>query len=111
VKYLMLICGEYGDEEMPGDDELAAVGRWCQEMDARGIRLAGAGLRPAREATSVRVRDGEVLATDGPFAETKEEIGGFDLLDCANLDDAIEVASRHPAARDSRLELRALWVD
>src|ERR1700691_1571124 len=107
----MLICGEYGDEEMPGDDELAAVSLIPRASISLHHRPTGAGLRPAREATSVRVRDGEVLATDGPFAETKEEIGGFDLLDCANLDEAIEVASKHPAARDGRMELRALWVD
>ena len=59
----------------------------------------GAGLRPPCEATTVRVRDDEVLLTDGPFAETKEQIGGFVLIDCADLDEAIEIAAEHPAAR------------
>ncbi len=109
MKFLMLICAEFG-EEGPGEDEVAAVGRWVAEMEARGIRLTGAGLQSVRQATSVQVRDGEVLATDGPFAETKEEIGGFDLLDCADLGEAIEVASQHPAARYGRMELRELMA-
>ena len=63
-------------------------------------------LAPTSAATTVRVRNGELLVSDGPFAETKEVIVGFDLLECADLDEAIEVARAHPMARDGRLELR-----
>ena len=69
----------------------------------------GERLRPAEDATTVRVRKGEVLITDGPFTESKEWIAGFDILECEDLDEAIEIASRHPMARNGRLELRPFW--
>jgi hypothetical protein len=94
----------------PTAADMAGAGPWSEEMDARGVRLMGAGLRSAARAVSVQVRGDEVLRTDGPFAETKEVVAGFDLLDCADLAEAIEVASRHPAARIARLELREIWA-
>jgi hypothetical protein len=77
-----------------------------REMDERGVRLQGHQLAPVSDATTVRVRKGEVLLADGPFAETKEHIGGFDILACENLDEAIEVAARHPVARFGTIEVR-----
>jgi hypothetical protein len=106
MKYLLLICV---DESVEVSPEEAAVEPWVAEMDGRGVRLFGGRLRPVSDATTVRVRDGELLVSDGPFAETKEQIGGFDVLDCADLDEAIEVASKHPVARFGRLELRPFW--
>lgn len=76
------------------------------ENDSRGRRLTGDALAPTSAATTVRVRGGELLVSEGPFAETAEVIVGFDLLDCADLDEAIEVARTHPMARHGRLELR-----
>ena len=105
----MLIFSEAPGNE-PTVPEMAGARPWCDEMDARGIWLTGAGLRSAARAVSVQVRGGEVLRTDGPFAETKEVVGGFDLLECADLAEAIEVASRHPAARTARLELREIFA-
>ena len=111
MQYLLLICGDENMELSP--EEEAAMGRdteaWVTEIDGRGIRLRGDRLRQASDARSVRVRDGEVLVADGPFAETKEHIGGFDLLECSSLEEAIEVASRHPVARIGTVEVRALW--
>ena len=75
-------------------------------MEGRGVVRGGAGLRPPREATTVRVRDDEMLLTDGPFAETKEQIGGFVLIECADLDEAIEIAGKHPAASYGTIEIR-----
>jgi hypothetical protein len=68
-------------------------------------------LRPAEDATTVRVREEEVLLSDGPFAETKEQIAGYDIIECENLDEAIEVASRHPVARFGSIEVRPLWEE
>ena len=78
-------------------------------MDGSGVRLMGDQLRPASDATTVRVRDGEVLLADGPFAETKEQIAGFDIIECADLDQALEVAARHPVARFGTIEVRPFW--
>jgi hypothetical protein len=80
---------------------------WVAENDANGRRVEGSVLAPPSAATTVRVRGGELLVSDGPFAETKEVIVGFDILDCADLDEALEVARRHPMAYHGRIELRA----
>ncbi|MCW6007014.1 YciI family protein [Micromonospora sp. CPCC 205371] len=111
MKYLLLVCV---DESVPftEDEEradVAATGVWVQEMTERKVRVLGDRLRPASDSTTVRVRDGEVLLADGPFAETKEQIAGFDILECADLDEAIEVAAKHPAAAFGTLELRPFW--
>ncbi len=109
MNYLMLVC-----VENEGSEEESAVmrehtGKWVDEMDGRGVRLAGKALDSPDTARAVRVRDGETLITDGPFADTKEFIGGLDLLDCENLDEAIEVASRHPMSWYHLLELRPFF--
>ena len=104
MKYMMLVCGDEATQAPPGIGE--DTERWVTEMDGRGVRLIGEALRPISDATTVRVRDGEVLLSDGPFAETKEQIFGFDILDAADLDEAIEIASKHPVARFGTLEIR-----
>jgi len=108
MKYLMLVCADRS-VELPAE-EAATIGpeaqAWVNEMERRGVRLQGQELADVQDATTIRVRGGEVVIADGPFAETKEQIGGFDILDCADLDEAIEVAAQHPVARFGSLELR-----
>ncbi len=113
MKYLMLVCVDENVELTP--EQQASVGpatdAWVAEMRARGVHLQGNRLRPISDATVVRVAKGDLLVTDGPFAETKEQIGGFDILECADLDEAIEVARMHPVAEFGALELRPFWED
>jgi hypothetical protein len=78
-------------------------------MDARGVRKFGSRLRSTSTATTVRVRDGDTLVSDGPFAETKEQVLGFDLIECQDLEEAIAVAARHPSAGFGSIEVRPLW--
>jgi hypothetical protein len=94
------------DGPAPGSPAAQAQRAWDAETDARGVKLGGGGLRPVSEARTVRVRDGEMLVSDGPFAETKEQVAGLNVLDCAGLAEAIEIASRHPIARIGTCELR-----
>ena len=108
VRYMMLVCTD------PAVDprefaRIEPVDPWVDEMNGRGIRLYGSELEPPGSARTVRVRDSRAIVTDGPFAETKEQIAGFDVLECADLDEAIEVASRHPMARLGVLEVRPFW--
>ncbi|GAA1657042.1 YciI family protein [Catellatospora bangladeshensis] len=106
MKYMMLVCTDLEpdtDKENEPDIDV-----WVAENDAAGRRVFGNQLAPVSAATTVRVRNGRLLVTDGPFAETREVIVGFDLLECADLDEAIEVARAHPMARGGRLELRPL---
>ena len=119
MKFMMLVCVDpagFADDEAAdtaenGDADNMGSFPWLDDVVARGIRLHGDRLRPAEEAKTVLVRDGEVLVSDGPFAETKEQIAGYDVIDCANLDEAIEVASKHPMAWAGMIELRPFWVD
>ncbi|MFG1871963.1 YciI family protein [Micromonospora arborensis] len=104
MKYMMFVCTDSEPDTDPID--VPDVDKWVAENDARGRRLAGDQLAPTTAATTIRVRGGELLVSEGPFAETTEVIVGFDLLDCADLDEAIEVARAHPMARHGRLELR-----
>jgi hypothetical protein len=83
-----------------------AVGAWVSEMDGRGVREQGHVLHPVTEATTVRIRDGETMIGYGPLLDADPQISGFNILECANLDEAIEVASKHPVARFGVLELR-----
>jgi hypothetical protein len=105
MKYLLLICVAEGTKVTP---EEANPDPWVAEMTERGVRLLGSEVGRARDTTSVRVRDGELQLTDGPFAEAKEQMAGFDLIECADLNEAIEVASKHPVARFGTLEVRPL---
>jgi hypothetical protein len=113
VKYMMLVCADESVELSPeeGTRMGPATDAWVEEMHRRGIRLQGERLRPVSDATTVSVRGGEVLIADGPFAETKEQIAGFDIIDCADLDEAIEVAAKHPVAGFGKIEVRPFWAE
>jgi hypothetical protein len=116
MKYLLMVC--WDTERMNGQTEPdpstpAAEDEegfpWVDDLQARGIWLTGDQLAPPRRARSVRVRDGKTLVTDGPFTETKEAIGGFDLLECGSLEEAVEIAAAHPMAEAGTIEVRPLW--
>jgi hypothetical protein len=86
----------------------AAVGAWCDEMDSRGVRLVGHVLAPRTEARTIRVREGDLKVDDGPITEQTLQIAGFNILECADVDEAIEVASKNPGASFGVLELRPI---
>ena len=111
MKFLLL---HYVDENAEYDAEVSREGQallasWLDDTTARGVHVEGHYLRPPREAATIRSRDGELLVADGPFAETKEQIAGFDIIECADLREAIEVASKHPTTRHSTIEIRPFW--
>ncbi|WP_037601988.1 YciI family protein [Streptacidiphilus rugosus] len=106
MKYMMFVCSD--PDRDPDTENIPDIDEWVEKNDAAGRRLQGMVLAPKSTATTVRVRKGELLVSDGPFAETKEVICGFDLLECADLDEAIEVARTHPMARGGRIEIRPL---
>jgi hypothetical protein len=109
MRYMLLICT---DPDAPPVDEadVPDIDTWVEDLDARGVRQLGEVLAPSSDATTVRVRAGQVLLTDGPFAETKEQICGFDIVECADLDEAIEVARSHPMAWSGMVEVRPFWT-
>jgi len=113
MRYALLICTEDKRQAEMSEDEagaqMAAYMAWNDEMGGRGVLQGGERLRPAGTATTVRVRDGETLTSDGPFAETKEQMAGFYLVDCKDLDEAIDVASKIPGATHGSIEIRPVW--
>ena len=113
MRYALLICGDEKVYEAMTPDEsaahLAKYGEFMEDLGSTGVLQGGERLRPVADATTVRVRDGEVLTSDGPFAETKEQIGGYFIVDCKDLDAAIEVAARIPGALLGSIEVRPIW--
>ncbi|WP_127473394.1 YciI family protein [Microbacterium sulfonylureivorans] len=104
MKFMMFVVSD-AQPDQPSDE--SDIDLWVDPLDASGKRVIGEVLAPVSDATVVRVRGGKVLTTRGPFAETSEVILGFDILEVADLDEAIEIASRHPMARNGQIELRA----
>jgi len=113
MRYLLLIAGDENARGEVSPDEDAATldeyGEWVKTMADRGVLQGGERLRPTSDATTVRVRNAETLSTDGPFMETKEQLGGYFLVDCKDLDEAIEVAAKLPGARSGSVEVRPIW--
>ncbi len=112
MRYLLSICTEekWLESLTPAEADAmtAEYGKFMEEMNGRGVLRGGERLHPTTDATTVRVRDGEVITSDGPFAETKEQIGGYFLVECKDLDEAIEVASKIPGARHGVIEVRPI---
>jgi hypothetical protein len=105
TRYMLFVCTDpdVSREELAS---IEPVDAWVDEMNRRGLRLFGSELDAPGRARTVQVRSKEAIVTDGPFAETKEQIAGFDILECATVDEAIDAAARHPMARGGVLELR-----
>jgi hypothetical protein len=114
MRFLLLVCwdAERMDaraEPDPSDATEPEGFPWLDDLQARDAWIIGDQLAPPRRARSVRVRDGKMMVTDGPFAETKEAVGGFDLIEAGSLDEAVEIAAGHPVAASGTIEVRPLW--
>ena len=114
MKYMLLVCWDADRMEAqvepdPNDTPDEESFPWLDDVEARGIRITGDQLAPPRRARSVRVRDGKTIVTDGPFATTKEAVGGFDIIECGSLEEAVEIAAGHPVAQSGTIEVRPFW--
>jgi hypothetical protein len=111
MRYVLLVCDQENAAltESVQQERLAAYTAFQDEMEARGVLLARERLRPTSSSTTVRVRDAGLVVADGPFAETKEQIAGFYVIECADLDEAVEVAAKVPAAQYGTVEVRPVW--
>ena len=109
MRYVLIISQD--ETEITGTDpeRLAAFVAFQEEIAVQGLPLTGFRLQPTANATSVRVREDQLVIADGPFAETKEQIAGFYLVDCNDLDEAIEIASKIPSVRWGTIEVRPVW--
>ena len=113
MEYVLFIYGDEAAEANATEEEgaalYAAYDAFGHEMEERGVIRGGSRLRPSGDSTTVRVREGDVLTSDGPFAETKEQVGGYFLVDCKDLDEAIEIAAKIPSAKAGVIEVRPVW--
>lgn len=112
MQYILLIYGAEPTEAVPEDlmsSELDGYNAFTAHVRGRGAMLAGEALMPTASATTVRVVDGRTVTTDGPFAETKEQLGGFYLVQAADLDEAIAYAAMIPGATHGSIEVRPIW--
>ncbi len=113
AKFLLTIWTEEMPEGAVPPEEMekqsAAYQQLTDDMRSAGAFSAGEGVQPSNTAKTVRVRDGQPQTTDGPFAETKEQLGGYYLLECRDLDDALSWAARCPAAKVGTVEVRPIW--
>lgn len=109
MRYLLLIYGcERPEEASAAEAKRAAVQAYYQHLRERGVFLAADPLCETDTATTVRIRDGETLITDGPFAETVEQLGGYFLVDCRDATEAVELAARCPMAAEGSVEVRPI---
>ena len=112
MRYALLIYANEQDWASQTEEQSQAVNQeymaFTKDIIDRGLMKGGEALQATATATTVRVRDGETLTTDGPFAETKDQLGGFYLVDCKDLDEAIEVAARIPDVRRGSIEIRPI---
>ncbi len=110
MQFLALIYDTEGSNDVEMDVLLQQYGEFGQAAGEAGVVLGGNALEPVATATTVSVRDGKTTITDGPFAETKEQLGGYYLLDCKDLDEALTWAAKIPTARYGRIEVRPIMV-
>ena len=110
MKYLLLVCR---DPEFKTDPAVIVptLEAWDADISGRGVKVHGHHLAAPSTSVTVRVRGDEVLVTDGPFAETKEHIAGFDIMECASMEAAVEEARNHPLARFGAIDVRAFGED
>jgi hypothetical protein len=110
VRYMLMITDDGAERLSPAEiDATPEFTAWLADVESRGASRVGTLLRPPAEAVTVRVREGRTLRTDGPFAETKEHVAGVEIVECADLDEAIAIASTHPAAGRHPIEIRPFW--
>ena len=111
MKYMLMFWVDESAGVTEDEDAvmMIAVKSWVEKMTERGLLLHGSPLCPVKDGKIVSVRDEQVLVTDGPFAETKEQIGGYDVLECADLDAAVQAAAAHPLAKTAKVEVRPYW--
>lgn len=113
MKFICLIYDEEARREAMSDDELKTLSEgcndWTSELQRNGQLVACAGLQSSRTATTVRYRQGRMSVTDGPYAETKEQLGGFTIIEARDLNEALRIASHFPAARYGCVEVRPVF--
>ena len=114
MKFMLLVCWDKARmdaqiEPPPGEKPDEEGFPWLDDLQRKGKWVIGDQLAPPRRARTVRARAGKITVTDGPFMETKEAVGGFDIIEADTFEEAVEIAGRHPVAQSGAIEVRPLW--
>ena len=109
MHYLLIIA--HDDLFQPSESLVEAIQRWNSDMQAKGHREGGNPLRPASEATTIRVRNGKAQRSQGPFSDAREQMCAYELITCATAEQAIALAESHPMAAAATIEVRPVWSD
>jgi hypothetical protein len=109
LKFLLIIS--HDDSFIPTDSLIKGIGAWIRKMERKGARIYGNPLRPAAEGMTVRIRNGMPKVTRGPFANSKEKMCAYELMECSSREQAIEFAKGHPMASAATIEVRQVWDD
>jgi hypothetical protein len=111
MRYALLVCNDENAGLSPeqAEERFAAFTAFQTEIEARGVMVSRERLRPTSSSTTVQIRDGDLVIADGPFAETNEQIAGFYVVECEDLDEAVEVAAKIPAAHYGTIDVRPVW--
>jgi len=107
VQFLFIIS--HDDTFRPTDDLIGEIGRWIGDARSRGVLLSGVPLRPPGEALTVRIRDGRLGVTSGPFSDSSEQMCAYELIECGDLEEAVDLAAAHPMAKAATIEVRPVW--
>lgn len=108
MRYMLIHAADPELASKWDDEAQASFSSWIEETIRSGVNLQGSRLRPTTDATTVKIRDGELIITDGPFAETKEQLGGYYLVEAKDLDEAISIAAKIPGAKHGSIEVRPI---
>jgi hypothetical protein len=109
MKFLFLVCLD--STFRPTETLGAETDQWVDEMDKRKVRVTGDRLVMPQDAVTVKIRNGKTELTPGPFAKTETQIAGFDLIDCASKEEAVQIALKHPMAKLGTIEVRQFWAE
>lgn len=107
MQFLLIIC--HGAEFRPTEKLISDILAWTAEMSGRGIRVYGNPLRPPSDAITVRVRNGKLTRANAPFTDSAEKMCAYELIECGNTEEAIDIASKHPMAKVATIEVRQVW--
>jgi len=107
MQFLLIIC--HDNDFRPTEELFSDIKSWIEEMSHRGIRVYGNPLRPADDAVTVRVRNGKLTRMNTPFANSSEKMCAYELIECGSIEEAVEVASKHPMAKAATIEVRPVW--
>jgi hypothetical protein len=109
MRFLLIIA--HGDEFRPSEQLISSIFQWIRDNSERGIHVYGAALRPSSEAITVQLRDGAISTRHGPLSDSNDQVAAFEVIERANIEEAVRIAATHPMATAATIEVRPVWPE